>query len=160
MSHGKFIKSDSPYLKELIRLRNEGYSWSALGRHFKKDQSTIQYHYKKWVQTDSKTTKFFMSIAAALPAPPPLKPSFDGMKHVCCGSFLPSYHQPDCPNKAGTWQYEKPFSDRQTNAINKYDDRFDEKKKLGKSYQHYLLRWGWFYCKNVYTGVSVITMHY
>jgi len=138
MSHGKHIKPNSLYLKELISLREQGYSWSAIARYFKKDHTTILYHWQKWVGKPSQTNKKLKHMEIC--TKPVVKPSWDGNRHICCGSFLPKKHFTGCKNVAGTWENKDNFWDLPTAPKHKYDQRFDEKKNLGKSYQQYRLK--------------------
>lgn len=134
------MTADSPYLKELISLRTEGYSWSAIARHLNKDRTTIKHHWENWVGTPSATTKHVTDI----PRKQPIKPSWDGNKYLCCNSFLHKHHTENCPNVAGDWQlphfYQSNFKDFKAVVVNKYDHILDDDKRLGKSYQQLLLK--------------------
>lgn len=133
MSAGKHIKPDSLYLKELIALRTEGYSWVAIGRYFGKDHTTIQYHWNRWVGKPSRTTKRVQTIEK-------LRPSWNGEKHLCCNSFLHKMHFQNCPNVQGTWYQPDNFKDIKAVVVNKYDHILDDSKRVGKSYQQFILR--------------------
>lgn len=149
MSKGKWRTENDPYIQEIIRLRQKGYSWKALGRYFKKDHTTIIYHWKRY-KKESVKTKILSEVGGKVRLQVKtfdgktkqgfLNPSWDKEKHLCCNSFLPEYHFPDCPNVAGTWKAEELTYDYMNQPIpkyGKYDNKFDERVNVGKSYKQY-----------------------
>lgn len=95
------------------------------------------YVWNRWVGRPSKTTKTNLTV---IDTTVKMLASWDGDKHLCCGSQIHQQHKTDCPNVAGLWSYGNNFKDIKAVEKNKYDHLFDESKSLGKTYQQYLLK--------------------
>lgn len=134
---GKRIAPDDQYILDIVDLRKQGYTWTAIAKHFNKHHTTIMYLWKKHmgrypVIKDKKLNVSQRNVPF---------PSWNGEKHLCCNSFLKKKHFTSCPNMAGNWHIPGPhLDDKPALKVNKYDALFDEKMNIGRSYQQYFLK--------------------